>query len=79
MTELPDFAAAVTTRSATSTNAIGVHHLQTRSVQAAFKAAAQEGLEQPVVQRVFPFRMLFHGAALAIQMARDFVGQVLVP
>ena len=33
-------------------DAIGVHHFQPRRVEAAFKTAPHEGLEQAIVQRI---------------------------
>src|SRR5207244_4358741 len=58
---------------------IGIHHFQSRSIQASLKTAAHEGLEEPVVCRVSSLLMLLHGVAIAIQPARDFLGQQLVP
>ena len=60
-------------------NAFRVDHLQPRRIQAAFKTASHEGLEQAVVRRVSFLLMLLDCAAFAIQTARDFLSQRLIP
>ena len=60
-------------------NAFRIDHLQPRRIQAAFKTASHEGLEQAVVCRVSFLLMLLDRAAFAIQTARDFLSQRLIP
>src|SRR5579872_662940 len=61
------------------TNALGIHHLQPRGVQATFKAALHERFEEPVVHRISLLFVLFHGAAIAVHPPRDLLGQGLIP
>ena len=79
MTQLPAFGGAFHHALGDLADAIGVRHLQPRSVQAAFVAAAHEGLEEPVVQGILFLFVLLDHAAIAFHPAGDFVGQQLVP
>src|SRR5215469_14578192 len=60
-------------------NTVRVHHLQSRSVQAAFEAPTHKGFQQPVIGRIPFLFMIGDHAAVAIQAARDLFGQQLVP
>ena len=48
-------------------------------ILASFVAAAQEGFENAVIQRILSFLVLLHVEAFALQLAGNFVGQQLIP